>query len=330
MKTKGIAMNKNNLSVLAGIFGLALAKQKFGSNARKSKKFIKMRVEFDFLWDVTDLREQDPSTDEIVDSVEYFFNDLLPKYQEASNAWRKRYRRNDGFNRFTSDVAKMCQRLDMFCEAGLDNLEPDELEYLFQEIFEQFKSLHPLGFFSEYIGWSGDIGDGTPLGAWVGLSKEFSDALCIPINIEEGVAFDKNGFFGSIIGSGIDAIRPVHDLDLDYDANDIPILPPEWTFIDNNYINGVKIGRAYIEFYFNVPASKQQTPILFIEAKNTVESFLRGLFAGDREGLFSRETSLEYDFDITSIEIEDNLDIPQNVRTMFDLAKRKKSELRRF
>ena len=48
-----------------------------------------MRVEFDFWLEINNLRDYSLSTDEIVDSVEYFFTDLLPKYQLASEGWRK-------------------------------------------------------------------------------------------------------------------------------------------------------------------------------------------------------------------------------------------------
>ena len=107
-------------------------------------------------------------------------------------------------------------------------------------------------------------------------------------------------------------------------------MPPEWPLIDNEWVDAVKIGRAYIDFHFNVPSWEKQTPLLFMKVQKTVKAFLLNLFAGDREGIFSRHTSLEYSFDITSIEIEDNLDIPKNMRTMFDLAKKNKSELRKF
>src|SRR6056300_1725513 len=170
-------MNKNSASVLLGLVGLGLAKQKFGSSARKSNKFIKMRINFDLIISNEDFSATSPSSQEILDYADGLFYSTIPEHQKGSDAWRKRYRGIDGFNKLTSDIAKMCHELDLYCEAGLDNLDPDELEWLFQEISEKVKSLNPLGNFSEYIGWSGNIGDGTPLGVWKGLSSDFSDAL---------------------------------------------------------------------------------------------------------------------------------------------------------
>ena len=233
--------------------------------------------------------------------------------------------------KFKQDVKKICQRNEFYCEESVGPyLDPDEISYLFDELSGLAKTLSPLGYFSDYIGWSVSLGDSF-LESWTELSKEFSDALCIPRFPEQGVAFDKKGFFGSIVGSGIDVIRPVPEVEeLTYDENGMPNLPPEWPLIDNEWVDAVKIGRAYIDFHFNVPSWEKQTPLLFMKVQKTVKAFLLNLFAGDREGIFSRHTSLEYSFDITSIEIEDNLDIPKNMRTMFDLAKKNKSELRKF
>lgn len=326
-------MNKNSASVLLGLIGLGLVKQKFGSNARKTKKFIKARINFDLIVSNEDFFATSPSSQNILDYADDLFSAILPEHQKASDAWRKRYRGIDGFNKFTSDIAKMCDKLDLYCEAGLGNLEPDELEYLFQELSEKVKSLHPLASFSEYIGWSGHIGDGTPLGAWKGLSGEFSDALVLSPDIIEGVAFDKNSFFGSIAGCGITLIYPQHHIEeFHEDDHGNPIFPLDWRQAegDDGY-DGAIIGSAYIDFHFQVPDSEQQTPLLFLKANQKIHQFLGGLlFAPERDGIFTRETHLNWTYKTTSIKIEDNLDIPKNIRLMFDIAKESPSELRRF
>jgi len=325
-------MNKNSASVLLGLVGLGLAKQKFGSNARKSKNFIKMRVNFDLMISNEDFSATSPGSQEILGYADILFDSIIPEHQKASDAWRKRYRGTDGFNKLTSDIAKMCHKLDLYCEAGLDNLDPDELEWLFQEICLKVKSLRPLGSFSEYIGWSGNIGDGTPLGVWQGLSIDFSDALSLPPNIIEGVAFDKNSFFGSVTGCGITLIQPQYHIEeFEYDDQDRPIFPPEWVQSEGDYgDDGAIIGSAYIDFHFNVPKSVEHTPLLFVKVRKKVDSFLGLLFAPEREGFFSRETHLNWCYKTTSVEIDDNLDIPNNIRMMFNVAKDKPSELRRF
>jgi len=325
-------MNKNSASVLLGLVGLGLAKQKFGSNSRKSNKFIKMRINFDLIISNEDFSATSPSSDNILGFADGLFDWTIPEHQKASDAWRKRYRGVDGFNKFTSDIAKMCHKLDLYCEAGLDNLNPDELEWLFQELFGKLKSLRPLASFSEYIGWSGNIGDGTPLAVWKGLSSDFSDALSVSPNIIEGVAFDKNSFFGSITGCGITLIQPQHHIEeFDYDDQDRPIFPPEWVQSEGDYgDDGVIIGSAYIDFNFQVPKSVEHTPLLFIKAREVINGYLDLLFAPEREGFFTRETHLNWSYKTTSIEIDDNLDIPKNIRMMFNVAKEKQSELRKF
>jgi hypothetical protein len=325
-------MNKNSASVLLGLVGLGLAKQKFGSSARKSNKFIKMRINFDLIISNEDFSATSPSSQEILDYADGLFYSTIPEHQKGSDAWRKRYRGIDGFNKLTSDIAKMCHELDLYCEAGLDNLDPDELEWLFQEISEKVKSLNPLGNFSEYIGWSGNIGDGTPLGVWKGLSSDFSDALSLPSNIIEGVAFDKNSFFGSVTGCGITLIQPQHHIEeFDYDDQDRPIFPPEWVQSEGDYGDeGAIIGSAYIDFHFNVPKSVEHTPLLFVKVREKVDRFLDLFFAPEREGFFTRETLLNWCYKTTSVQIDDNLDIPHNIRMMFNVAKERPSELRKF
>ena len=153
-----------------------------------------MRVEFDFWLEINNLRNYSLSTDEIVDSVEYFFTDLLPKYQLASEGWRKRYRKADGLAKFKQDVKKICQRNEFYCgESVGPYLDPDDIAHLFDELSGLAKTLSPLGYFSDYIGWSVNLGDSF-LESWTELSKEFSDALCIPRFPEQGVAFDKKVF----------------------------------------------------------------------------------------------------------------------------------------